>query len=371
MTVGVGVDIKGNAKDLSNALGDATKSVHAFGKTLDTGISTGKFDAATDAIRKVHKVTSKAIKAGKDAAAAEQQFALSLEAAGVSAAVYEDELNAAIRSSQKLAFTDDETRNAIAALTTATHDAGTSIALLSTAQDVARLSGSSLEASADAVAKAFIGNDAALARMIPGLEQGATGFDTIAAASKAAEGQSEAFSKSASAGSAKTKIAMEELGEAIGGLLLPVVQGLFEALTPLLEAFADLVNELLPILVPLIEKLARVAEIAAKAIGKIASAVANLIGKIKELLGPLREAVDGLKNLDLNPFSGKAAPAPAGVAGVSGLQTTTTQSSGGRGGGVTINIYGDPSVIEARVTKALRDYARRNGVGSVFTPGRS
>ena len=33
---------------------------------------------------------------------------------------------------------------------------------------------------------------------------------------------------------------------------------------------------------------------------------------------------------------------------------------------VQINIYGDPSVIEAKVTKALRDYARRNGRSAVL-----
>lgn len=370
MVAGVSVDIKGNAKDLSNALGDATKSVKAFGRTIDTGISTGKFDAATDAIKKVYNVTHKAIIAGKDAAAAEQQFALALNQAGLEAGTYEQAMADAIRQSQRMAFTDDETMKSLAALAQATGDTGTAIGLLTVAQDVARLSGAKLEQSADAVAKAFVGNDAALVRMVPGLEAGATGFDSIAAASKAASGQAQAYSESATAGASKTKIAMAELGEAIGGLLLPVVQGLFTALTPLLEAFADLVNELLPILVPLIEKLARVAEIAAKAIGKIASAVSNLIGKIRELLGPLREAVDGLKNLDLNPFNSKAVPAAASAAtGVSTLQSGGV-TGGGRGGGVTINIYGDPSVIEARVTKALRDYARRNGAGSVFTPGR-
>ena len=371
MTVGVGVDIKGNAKGLSDALGDATKSVHAFGRTLDTGISTGKFDAATDAIKKVAKVTNKALKAGKDAAVAETQFALALDNAGVSSAAYADDMDAAIKASQRMAFTDDETRQALASLVQATGDAGTAISLLATAQDVARLSGNKLEASADAVAKAWTGNDLTLQRMIPGLEKGATGFDTIANASKAAEGQAAAFSKSSAAGAAKTQIAMSELGEAIGRLLLPVVNGLFEALEPLLVEFAELVNSLLPVLVPLIDKLAAAASLAAKAIGKIASAVAGLITKIRELLGPLKEAVAGLKEIDLNPFNGKSGPTPQGMS-VSQLQTPSApQAIGGRGGGVTINIYGDPSVIEARVTKALRDYARRNGVGSVFAPGRT
>ncbi len=169
----------------------------------------------------------------------------------------------------------------------------------------------------------------------------------------------------------KGRHAFEELSEAVGGALLPVLSELGVALAPLIVSLLQLLQAILPALIPLIKAFAKAAEIAAKAITRIADAVTRLITKIRELLGPLKEAVNGLKNLDLNPFTTKGATVSAAstAPSVSTLQSEG-RSSQGRGG-VTINIYGDPSVIEARVTKALRDYTRHNGVGSVFTPERA
>lgn len=369
MPPGVSVDIKGNADDLSKALGEATKQVSAFGKTLDTGIPTGKIDAVVDVTKKVVKVGKDAAKAGRDAAAAEEQFALGLAQVGISAEENQAAIDKQITASAKLAFTDDEARNSILTLSTATGDLDSAMALLTASQDIARLSGVSLETATDAVAKAVNGTDTALVRMIPGLEAGATGMDTINAASKLAAGQADAFSSSAEAMGIKTQIAVGEAGEAFGSLLLPALAEVGKALGPLLVAFAELAKSLLPIIIPLIEKLAKIAGMAAQAITKIVSAVTRLIDKIKELLGPLREAVDKLGQIDLNPFNGKSASVQSSAPVVSGLQTTSGGSH--TKSGVTINIYGDPSVIEAKVTKALRDYARRNGVAAVFTPGRS
>jgi hypothetical protein len=365
----INVDITGDAKGLEKAIKGATKEIHAFGQSLDTGVSTGKIDAATDAIKKVGKVTKDVLVAGKDAAAAEDAFALAVKNAGIVADNSANGFDAAVLAAQKMAFTDDEARASLTALAGATHSAEASITLFAQAQDIARLSGSSLESATDAVAKAYAGQDTALLRMLPGLEQGATGMDTITNATKLAEGAADTYASSATAMGDKARIAFSEAAEAIGGALLPVLEDLFIALGPLIIAFAKLLQSLLPALIPLVKALASVAEIAAKAITKIADAVTKLIIKIRELLAPLREAVDGLKNLDLNPFSRSAvAPSSAYLApSVSGLQS----GGGSRGsGGVTINIYGDPSVIEARVTKALRDYSRRNGVGSVFAPTR-
>jgi hypothetical protein len=364
----VNVDITGNSKDLEKAIQGATKEIKAFGHSLDTGVSTGKIDAATDAIKKVGKVTKEVLVAGKDAAAAEEQFALALSNAGIAADAQASGMNDAVIAAQKMAFTDDEARAALTSLAGATHSASASIALFTQAQDIARLAGVSLESATDAVAKAYAGNDAALARMIPGLEVGATGMDTLSNASDLAKGSADEYAKSATAMGEKARIAFSEVTEAIGGALLPVLAELGKALGPLIISFAKLLQSILPALIPLISALARVATVAAKAITRIADAVTKLIDKIRTLLGPLNKAVEGLRNLDLNPFS-KSVPMAQSAPSVSTLQATGSATRSG--GGVTINIYGDPSVIEARVTKALRDYARHNGAASVFTPERT
>jgi hypothetical protein len=68
------------------------------------------------------------------------------------------------------------------------------------------------------------------------------------------------------------------------------------------------------------------------------------------------------------PFGIGKAAAPSG--GASGTLTpfgaaTGGSSSGGPSGGVVINIYGDPASIQASVIRALRTYARRNGLAPV------
>jgi phage-related protein len=165
----------------------------------------------------------------------------------------------------------------------------------------------------------------------------------------------------------KADIAFGELKETLGAAVLPAIQGVVEAAKPLVTQLVQLASKILPPLLKLLEKLFNIAGKVAGAIGKIADAVGRLTQKIKDLLAPLGDAVNKLKNLDLNPFSNAVGgvPTPAGI-------TAETQAAGTRsaGGPVTINIYGDPAVIEARVIRALRGYQFRNGAGSVFNPGR-
>ena len=366
MPPGLKVDIDGDTSGLDGAMGSATKSVSIFGKTLDTGLPTGKVDLAIRATKKLAGVTKDVAVAGKDAAAAEAAFNEQLGNLGISADAYAASNQKVIASSQQLAFTDDEARNSLVALATATGDMTQAQELLAVAQDVSRLSGSSLEQSADAVAKAYAGTDRQLKAMIPGLEAGATGMDTINNAQVIAQGSADAYAKSGAAMGEKVKIAFSEVAEAVGNAFLPALQDLGEALAPLIISLLKLAQSILPVLIPLITTIGKVAEIAAKAITRVADAVNKLITKIKQLLAPLREAVSGLQNLDFNPFSVSGASA-----GAAPMATTKAAANGGGHGPVTINIYGDPAVIEARVVRALRGYQARNGVGSVFSPGRS
>jgi hypothetical protein len=363
------VIIDGTVDGLTGALDNGNKSIKAFGKEVDTGIPTSKFELAVTAAKGLAKATKTVAVAGKDAAAAEEAFARQLSNVGLAGAASADATQDAITASQKLAFTDDETRNSIVALATASGDMETALGLLTTAQDVARLSGAPLEASADAVAKAFQGNDKALKALVPGLNESATGMDLVAAASDAAAGSADAFAKSSEATKIKATSAFSEIAETVGGALQPAFASLAESLKPVIAALLEILKVILPPLLKVMDAFLKVLTKVLDIVGKLAGAIAKLAEKLQALLAPLGKAVDGLKNLDLNPFSKGGAPTPAGLA-ASTFGASQSATSNGRGG-VTINIYGDPAVIEARVTKALRDYSRRNGVGSVFAPGRT
>jgi len=362
------ISIVGETAGLQKAFGEAGEEVKGFG-----GIN-----LATAA--KVSVVAGAAVAAGaaiwdmSKAAAADRDEALKLEtaiaAAGAATATSTAQVEAAIAAGQQKAFTDSETREALQSLVTVTGDVGAATEQLAMAQDIARFAGVDLATASDAVAKAQTGSAGALQRLIPGLKKGASGYETVQLAAAAAAGQADQFANSTEGMEAKAGDAFGELSEEIGSVFLPILDAIMPAVVPIIQAFGKLIKAILPILTPLIKALGSAIKIVADILVRLIDILASVLGWINKLLDPVRELVSGLGKL--NPFSGFQLPsfgsASAGVGATAYGATPTI--SGANSGGVVINIHGDPSVIEAKVTKALRDYVRRNGAGSVFTPGR-
>lgn len=306
--------------------------------------------------------------AGK-AQQASASWALAMQQVGASAADLDGPLKEAVAGSKALAFSSGDTRSALQSLQTATRDTQKSIDLLGVAQDVARLSGADLATAGDAVAKAYAGQDRALRALIPGLAATESGYETIAEAQKVAAGQAEQFGTSTEASAIRAKAELKSLAISVGKVVAPAFKALVDIVTPLIRAFGVLVDALLPVLLPLVQAVAKAFEIAAKAIEKTVNWVAKLITKVRELLAPLDKVTQKLK--ELNPFKGQLNTMIHSTAATVGtLSAAPMAAQGGGGGGVQINIYGDPATIEARVIRALRGYQARNGVGSVITPGR-
>lgn len=360
------VKIVGDTAGLNNAMGDATKSVDGFGGALG-GLPIAKLAVGATVATAVAAGLWEVGKAGANAAAEEDAFAKAIAGAGAATGDWVKQSDAAIAAGQALAFTDSEVMAGLQSLTTATGDMTKATGLLTTAEDVARFAKVDLATASDAVAKAYTGNDKALRALIPGLEKGATGYETIANASKAAEGQADAFSKSGDAASMMLKDSFSELVEEIGKALLPAFQAIMPVLKPVIGILTTLIKAILPVLIPFIKVLAKGLEVVASVLELVAKALAWVINKIKEFLKPLADAVGMIGKLDFlpggNAFSTGPAVQAAGRSVRAGAGSTST-------GPFTVNIYGDPAVIEARVTKALRDYTRRNGEISLFSPSR-
>lgn len=371
MVAPITVKLNADEKDLIDGLKGASKSIKIFGQDVGVGLSP-KMAIATSAI----KLGAKALKtvggAAKDAAAEEQIFQDVMAKATGKHDDYNESLDGVIDASGRLAFTDTETRKALASLTTATGDAGTATDLLAGAQDIARMAGVDLETASDAVAKAYAGQDTALLRMLPGLEKGASGMDTIKNATNLAEGAALTYADSAQATGDKAKIAFSEIAETLGTLLVPVLEAVGDIIRPIAQVFGELVRIILPPLERWFDRLARVLGRVADVLQRVADMISRVIDKIRELLDPLTDAVGKMRELlpGGKSFGGGGAPAVVQMAQVASFGVDQQLQKNGSGG-VTINIYGDPSVIEARVTKALRDYARRNGAASIFTPERT
>jgi hypothetical protein len=357
------VVITSATEGLDKGLKEAEKKLGIFGGSGKKLAGLAKIAAPVAGIA---AATAKLGKAAADADLSVASFDTAMQNLGVSAASTDPAIKKAIAASKDLAFSSGATRDAILTLTTATGSSQKAIELLSTAQDIARLSGSDLETVTNAMAKAIKGQDRALLALVPGLEKGKDGFDTIANAEKLAAGQADLYADSASGMADKTKSSLKALAISVGQVVQPAFEGMLAVLKPIIDALGVLVNSLLPILIPLVKAVAKAFELAAKAISKVLTLIAKLIDKVRELLGPLGDAVDKIK--DLNPFKGIGKNSiPTAQAAAIATHGVTQNNAGA----VTINIYGDPATIEARVIRALRGYQFRNGAGSVFNPGRT
>jgi len=374
MSLGKGValvvSIVGDTKGLEKSLGSAGGEVKGFGSDI---LGTA---AKVTVVAGVAVAAGAAIYGMAKAAAADraeqQKLEAAITAAGAATAESTAQVEAAIAAGQDKAFSDSETREGLQSLVTATKDVGVATELMAQAQDLARFAGVDLATASDAVAKAYSGNDKALRSLVPGLQKGATASDTLAAATKMAAGQADIYAKSAEGMEAKAGDAFGELTETIGEVFLPVLDAVLPIVIQMIKLFGQLVKAVLPLFLPILKLLGSYLTIVANVLSTVVGWLIKLINWISKAIGMIGQFL-----AKLNPFQNiklPSLPFSASSQNVSGLQAGTQAAGAGGssvGGGVQINIYGDPSVIEARVTKALRDYTRRNGAGSVFAPGRS
>ena len=369
------VEIDGDTRGLSTALGSANRGIKGFGGALGGMVPLGAIGIGVTAVAALTKVTIDLTKAGMDAVAEEEAFARALGNIGISADEHATKLEKAITASQQLAFTDTETRNSLVSLATATKDVNGALDLLAVAQDVARLANVDLETAADAVAKAHAGQDMSLRRLIPGMAKGATAADTIAEATRLAQGASEDFAKSSDGVAQIAENNFSEIQEAVGKELLPVMLKLWDSLQPVIASLLRIAMKILP---PFAAAVSKVFDIMSKWLGMIEDiigAVEGMIDTVGDALQPLRDLANTIGSIDLNPLNHLPSFSLPDLWSAPSGPTVTPMAAGGAGAGsvgnVQINIYGDPAVIEAKVTKALRDYARRNGQAAVFSTNRT
>lgn len=362
--LGLTVEIKGDTKGLNSALNEGKGDVAGFGASIGgTALKVLPLAAAAAG-------AALALKGMADAAAEDQAQAAKLDAAIVAAtgstADHTAEVDAAIAAGQELAFTDSATRDALQSLVTSTGDLTAATALMSTAQDVARFAGVDLATAADAVAKANEGQDGALRKLLPGLEQGATATETLGNAQQLAAGQAAAYSKTTAAGMEKAGDAVGELGETVGAALLPALDAILPALIPVIKSLGTLVTAILPLLIPLIKLLGA-------ALGIVAGVLSGVVGWLVKLVNALKSAIEWVGNLlskigplrDIGNIIGgiiggtsTTAAASVGARGARGAP----RSGGGGASGVVINITatGDSLATEAAVLRALRRSSRIN-----------
>lgn len=199
-----------------------------------------------------------------------------------------------IKAGQNLAFTDDEIRAGIATATQFTKSFADAQKILTTAQDVARAKGISLEEATSLVGKAYQGNTRGLKALGIETKKGAKGLAVLTAINSKFAGVAAKNADTVSAQFEIFRIKIDEAKESIGGALLPAVMKVFKALQPVIDSLlGDLEGKL-----PDLEKFANT--IADKLVRQIPKWVATakrelppLIDKVKEFFTEATKFSDG------------------------------------------------------------------------------
>ena len=354
--VGIQVGITGDTSGLKGALDEAGGGLEVFGQKINATAVVGVAALAGGAAIAVSAIADMTTAAAEDRAEQEKLNQVYV-AAGAATAGYTETIDAAIEAGAAKAFSDSEVRAGLQSLVVATGDAAKANELLGPAMDIARFAGVDLETASKALAKAHDGNDAALRKLIPGLEKGATSADTIAAATALATGQADLYAKSSEGMGKQSSDAFAEIGETIGSAFLPVMDAIVPALIPILQLLGELIKELLPLLTPVIHVIVEALKIFIGVLTTLIGIIKEVVKWISDMVQRVQDAANFIGSVDLNPFAlpGGGGEAPAGRARGRGAR-----SGGGGGGGnnVTINVQ---SADPQQVVRALRRWAGANG----------
>lgn len=318
------LSILADVDDLKKKLDVGSKEVEGFGGQIEKfgKIAAAAFAAAAAAAAAyAGKLAIEGVKAAIEDEAAQKRLATALT--NVTGAT-EDQIAAveAQIAKQSLAtgVADDKLRPALQRLATSTGDVKKSQDLLNLALDISAAKGISVETAANALAKAYDGNNGALARLGVGLsaaEVKALGFEgTVKQLSETFGGAATVQANTLEGQIARLKVGFDEAKEAIGTRLLPIVRQLLDyfvntlipkfqeaktaAIDPIITAFKnneaalrDLWSFIKTYLVPIFET-ALVGAI--KSVGATIAGIITVVGtvtsKVKELANDVIDAVN-------------------------------------------------------------------------------
>ncbi|NBV95808.1 MAG: hypothetical protein EBR90_03340 [Actinobacteria bacterium] len=233
------LSILADVDDLKKNLDKGSNEVEGFGGKLEKfgKVAAAAFAAAAAAAAAyAGKLAIEGVKAAIEDEAAQKRLATALEnvtgATTEQIAAVEKQI---LKQSLATGVADDQLRPALQRLATSTGDVKQSQELLSLALDIAAAKNISVETAANALAKAYDGNNGALARLGVGLtatEIKTLGFEgTVKALSDTFGGAAATQAETFEGRIARLKVQFDETKESIGTALLPIVDKLLKFIT--------------------------------------------------------------------------------------------------------------------------------------------
>ncbi len=224
------VEVVGNTKGLTKALGQSEVALNRFGKTASkVGLSGGalgltKGTLATAGVGAGLLGLKSVLDASKNAQVILGQTSVAVQDAGLSWAKYGQQVQqASLNIAKSSAFDDEAVLQSFAVFVRGQKDVGKSLVLSGLAADVARGRYTDLASGTQLVNKAALGQIGALRRAGIFIDKNATATEALTALTKAYGGAAVRYANTAAGAQDKLRVSYENLREAAGSKLLPVV----------------------------------------------------------------------------------------------------------------------------------------------------
>lgn len=228
------LSILADVDDLKKKLDTGANEVEGFGGKLEkfSKVAAAAFAAAAAAAAAyAGKLAIEGVKAAIEDEAAQKRLALALEnVTGATEAQIKSVETQIAKQSLATGVADDQLRPALQRLATSTGDVKKSQDLLSLALDISAAKGISVETAANALAKAYDGNNGALTRLGVGLSSAeikTLGFEgTVKRLADTFGGAATTQANTLEGQIARLKVGFDEAKESVGAALLPTLQNL-------------------------------------------------------------------------------------------------------------------------------------------------
>lgn len=248
------LSILADVDDLKKKLDVGANEVEGFGGKLEKfgKVAAAAFAAAAAAAAAyAGKLAIEGVKAAIEDEAAQKRLALALEnVTGATEAQIKSVEAQIAKQSLATGVADDELRPALQRLATSTGDVKKSQDLLNLALDISAAKGISVETAANALAKAYDGNNGALTRLGVGLSSAeikTLGFEgTVQKLADTFGGAATTQANTLEGQIARLKVGFDEAKESVGAALLPTLQNLLNfVINTVIPKFIEFKNQAL------------------------------------------------------------------------------------------------------------------------------
>lgn len=199
--------------------------------------------AGTVAFAAISGVIVTTVKAASEADAKMAQFNTTMESMGKAGIKAKDALLSAANAAVKLGFDDEDTANSLAKLYQRTGDVTQAIKLNNLAMDLARAKSIDIESATNLVSLALSGSGRALLQYGIVIKDSATPLEALAILQEKVGGQANAFANTFAGNMAVMKVETDNLKEAIGGSLLPILTQLLKQIEPVILRTTDWISK--------------------------------------------------------------------------------------------------------------------------------